>query len=173
MKKTNENAPERGVESPQSQYDDLGICCPPMSKSLLKDLIDPRPYDDVDDDYQLVFESTPFFESLTQSYLDYIHRIYPCITKLVFHWDLLEKGTGPAPSGRTRLEQTWNWFEPFGEGGGIGGGNIYGDINFFSEGLVENTWYTVDLGIYTEGCDAFKGKNCIADYSFDYRWQLT
>lgn len=172
MQKTKESISKKSALA-KSKYDDLKGCCPPMSKSLLKDLIAPKPIGDIDDDYRLTFNSIPYYQNIFQAYLDYIVLIYPCVNKLVTHWKLSDSGAGvtPVAGNGTQLEQTWNWFVS------PGSGNIIGNTNFFNTVLKENQWYHVHIGIYTESnsgqpCDAFDGKDCELDFGFHFRWQL-
>ena len=166
MKKSNEKILKKEVK--HAKYEDLKICCPPMSKSLLKDLIDPKPINDVNDDYRLTFDSMQYYQDLFQAYLDYIVLVHPCVEKLVTHWKLSDSGSGtnPAAGIGTLIEEHWNWFTP------SGNGLLSGTTNFFNTVLVENKWYHIHIGIYTESCDAFNNKNCKVDFGFHYRWQV-
>ena len=149
-------------------------CCPPMDSALIKTLFKFDPTGAISDPYRVTFAPTAFFKATSQAYVDYIHILYPNITKLTYSWELFKAGTGVTPivsyQSVDNLETRYNWFVPG------GASNIGGQTTLFTPLLsaTTNQWYRIHVGIFTEpASNAFKAAECSANTNYFFRIQVT
>lgn len=141
-------------------------CCPPMSETFLPTLFQHVPTGNLNDPYQLSFTNDPLFMALSQDYLDYIHSLYPEITKLAFHWRIIEAGDGDTPNEvwSPSPQELWTWFLP--DGGGV----MHNSEPFFTPVLEVGKWYRIHVGIFTDPeAGAFDVEACFGDMRCYYR----